>query len=119
MQEFVAICYKLAGDQDAFEFHKKKLRQAYILEQFRFDDEFVRSFDSHDVHMKFIVADDVPSSRKLLKALITKDGHSVIECVDGEMAVETIAASIQQGKRDGGFDGVFLDATMPVMVSRV
>ena len=52
-----------------------------------------------------LVVDDVPTNRDLLCALLTNQGHAVLEAADGQKAVERVAA--------GGIDLVLMDLEMP------
>lgn len=54
-----------------------------------------------------LVADDAPSSRKLVRVLLEKAGHRVREAGDGDEAVRAAA--------EEAFDLIFLDLQMPMM----
>lgn len=55
--------------------------------------------------LQVLVVDDVPTNRDLLCALLTNQGHAVLEAADGQAAVERVAA--------GGIDLVLMDMEMP------
>lgn len=57
--------------------------------------------------LKVLVADDAPSSRKLVRVLVEKAGHVVCEAEDGGEVVRAAAAE--------RFDLILLDLQMPVM----
>jgi signal transduction histidine kinase/ActR/RegA family two-component response regulator len=55
--------------------------------------------------LRILIADDSRSSRTLLRILLNKKGHSVIEAEDGAQALELMESQV--------FDLVFLDMQMP------
>jgi CheY-like chemotaxis protein len=57
--------------------------------------------------MKILIADDTATNRLLLKALLTKDGHSVLEAHDGRQAVTVFEREHP--------DIVIMDVMMPEM----
>ena len=57
--------------------------------------------------MKILIAEDDPSLRRVLTALLEKNSYSVDAVGDGEEALEYL--------RIGSYDGVILDIMMPKM----
>ena len=57
-----------------------------------------------------LVVDDVASNRKLLKRLVANHGHTVDEAIDGQEAVEKVAAAMHNGCP---FDTILMDYEMP------
>lgn len=115
----------MGGDVERYEFHKIKLRHEYIASRIvdveKSSRRISRSSNSsssvvENSYMKFIVTDNLPSNRKVLKLLISNMGHGVIDCVDGEMAIEAVKESMQPGK--SYIDGVFLELKLPGLVSK-
>lgn len=64
------------------------------------------------VSLRILIADTVPSSRKLLKHMLVKLGHKVEIVTTGSDALRTIASSF---RKESAFDVVFLDSDMPLM----
>ena len=62
---------------------------------------------AHSRAPRILVADDDAGSRVLLRAILTAQGHDVVEAADGVTALERVA--------DGGIDLVLLDVMMPRM----
>jgi signal transduction histidine kinase len=62
---------------------------------------------AHTPASRILVADDDAGSRALLRAILTAQGHDVVEAGDGAAALAAVAA--------GGIDLVILDVRMPRM----
>jgi signal transduction histidine kinase/CheY-like chemotaxis protein len=58
-------------------------------------------------NLNILIADDAPSSRMLLRLMLSKHGHKVDEAENGLQAVESLTAK--------SYDLVVLDVQMPVM----
>lgn len=56
---------------------------------------------------KILVTDDAQFMRMMLKDILTKEGHDIVEAENGEMAIEMYKNEIP--------DVVTMDITMPVM----
>ncbi len=65
----------------------------------------VSSEEQHIAPLRILVADDARASRMLLRIILEKRGHSVVEAEDGLQALDFM--------RDESFDLVFLDMQMP------
>jgi len=57
--------------------------------------------------VKLLIAEDIPLSRKLLRAQLEADGHTVVEAANGAEALETLERA--------PVDGVISDVLMPIM----
>lgn len=107
---------------EQFECQKRKLRQEYISSYFQDQDTAIyASADSHDTasnvdnaNTNFVVSGSSSTNTTELTTLISKMGHGVIECFNGEMVVETVGSSRHPGKRL--IDGVILEVEMPFKV---
>jgi len=60
-----------------------------------------------DEAARILVVDDIPDNRAILTRRLERQGHSVAECENGQLALELM--------REGSFDLVLLDIMMPVM----
>ncbi|MFQ6026503.1 MAG: response regulator, partial [Dehalococcoidia bacterium] len=56
---------------------------------------------------KILVVDDEPNIREVIKRLLSKEGHEVIEATNGSEALEIVSY--------GSPDIILLDVAMPVM----
>ena len=56
---------------------------------------------------RILVVDDIPDNRTILTRRLERQGHSVVECENGELALELMS--------ERPFDLVLLDIMMPVM----
>ena len=59
------------------------------------------------VHLKILIIDDEPLVRSLLKQVLEKSGHSVVEAGNGQEGIRCF--------RENNFDLVITDHGMPVM----
>ena len=62
---------------------------------------------SHTSSLKILVVDDDEMNRRMMRLLLTRDGHDVQVAVNGIEALETV--------KDQKFDVVFMDLQMPIM----
>ena len=56
---------------------------------------------------RLLIADDEPSLRRFVQAVLEMQGHEVVAVEDGQKALEAA--------RNGNFDGIVLDIMMPYM----
>lgn len=63
--------------------------------------------------LKVLVVDDADSNRKLLSRLLRREGHTCDEADNGQLAVEMVADSMQEG--EAPYDTILLDYEMPLM----
>jgi two-component system, sensor histidine kinase and response regulator len=62
---------------------------------------------SHTSSLKILVVDDDEMNRRMMRLLLTRDGHDVQVAVNGMEALEVV--------KDQKFDVVFMDLQMPIM----
>ena len=60
----------------------------------------------------FLIVDDVPLTRKMMRRLLSDRSNAIDEAIDGEQAVEMVRVSIIQDKP---YDVVMMDNQMPMM----
>jgi CheY-like chemotaxis protein/HPt (histidine-containing phosphotransfer) domain-containing protein len=63
--------------------------------------------DQPVMHLKILIVDDDEMSRRLMRLLLTRDGHDVQLAANGVEAVEAV--------KEQQFDVVFMDLQMPIM----
>ncbi len=59
--------------------------------------------------MEVLVADDDPGMRAVLRCLLSRDGHAVVEAEDGQFAIDALAGRASKAS----FDLVITDLRMP------
>ena len=62
---------------------------------------------------RILLAEDDEEFRSLVAATLRRDGHSVIEAVDGTEFVDLLAESLVAGRIDRVFDLIITDIRMP------
>lgn len=62
--------------------------------------------------LKVLIVDDSSVNRLILKKMLTNDGHTCVEAVNGQVAIDTFIAAYNEGKP---FDIIFMDVVMPII----
>ncbi len=90
-----------------------------MIKIFGVDEEVKEDIERHG-HFKILILDDSPVARKIIKGILTKDGHTVVEAANGIEALEILNRTLQEAEKEGKditdfFQLIISDIEMPGM----